>query len=127
MPPRLENPGSIDARAALSAALAALTLALVLSGCGSVQTTTRTHRATLADNDQEFNRYVERRTEALYRMGATKDRSAAEFQARTEATRRYGERIPESSASWSWGSSKKEPALTLADYEKMTRDAAKAR
>ena len=106
--------------------LVVFVLVLTAAGCGSVKTTTRAHRATLADNTQDFDRYVERRTNSLALMGVTKNRGEAEFQARTEATRRYGERTPEYTSSWSWGGSK-EPALTLADYEKMTRDAAKAR
>lgn len=101
-------------------------LAFAVSGCGSIQTTTRTHQATLADNTQDFDRYVERRTTMLQEMGVTKNSSEAEFQARNEATRRYGERTPEVSTTWSWRSSK-EPQLKLADYEKMTRDAARSR
>ena len=87
-------------------------------------TRTQTHRTTLADRNADFDRYVERRTESLQASGAFKDKAEAEAKAREEATHRYGEQIPEISGSWTWSSgSGGGRSLTLADYDKMTKDA----
>lgn len=109
----------------MSRALAFVVFGLLMSGCGTHPVTrTQTHRTTLADRNADFDRYVERRTESLQASGAFKDKAEAEAKAREEATHRYGEQIPEISGSWTWssGGAGNRP-LTLADYDKMVKDA----
>ncbi len=79
-------------------------LALAFAGCNLVPTaSTRVRRATLADNNAEFDRYVEQRTNTLLQMGVTTDRARAQSQALTDATQRYGPRAEEVIPSWTWG------------------------
>lgn len=69
----------------------ALVLCLGLGGClHSPNTANPGHRATLADNTQDFDRYVEQRTTSLLAMGASRDPADARAQATLDATGRYG-------------------------------------
>jgi hypothetical protein len=74
-------------------------------------------RSVFVDNSAAFDAYLTRRTDDLLRMGATKDRSAAESQARSEAARRYGPRTPAAAAAWSVPTRRGSRALTASELD----------
>jgi hypothetical protein len=68
-------------------------------------------------NAREFDAYASRRAADLLRMGATKDRSEAEFQAQIDAERRYGPRTGGDTTSWSWTTARENRGLTQSDID----------
>ena len=92
-------------------------LSLALAGCAlHPENPPLNHTATIG-NAREFDAYASRRTEDLLRMGATKDRSEAEFQAQIDAERRYGERTGGDPTSWSWTTAHENRDLTQSDID----------
>lgn len=93
-------------------------LSAALGGCAMHPARTPSDAPAFADNSATFDAYASKRAASLLQMGATKDGSAAEFQARVEAERRYGPRIPVDSASWSRSTSRESRTLTSAELDK---------
>lgn len=81
------------------ALLLAVWLSAFVAGCSSGPGSNVQHHApaTFA-SAADFDAYVQRRTDDLLRMGATKYPSEAALQARIDAERRYGRRMPTDSA-----------------------------
>ncbi len=89
---------------------------LGLGGCTLRPASTPRDASVFADNSAAFDAYATKRAADLLQMGATKDRSAAAFQARMEAERRYGPRTPVDAVSWS--TSRESRTLTSAEIDK---------
>ena len=77
-------------------------LGLALGGCALQTKQSPSDRSPVMENARDYDAYVERRTDDLMRMGATKNRSDASTLAEDEAERRFGPRTPTDAASWSW-------------------------
>ncbi len=90
-------------------------LCFVTGGCMSRPGTAVNTVSGRANNTAEFDAYTSRRAADLIRMGATKDRSEADFQARLEAERRYGPRTEPDFVSWSRSTAT--PSRTLSSDE----------
>jgi hypothetical protein len=92
-------------------------LGLTLGGCALQPANPSLDRTVGIGNAREFDAYASRRTEDLLRMGATKDRSEAEFQAQIDAESRYGPRTGGDTTSWSWTTARENRDLTQSDID----------
>jgi hypothetical protein len=96
----------------------AAVLSVALAACTLRPAKAPSDASAFADNSGAFDAYTSKRAADLLRMGATKDRGEAEFQARTEAERRYGPRTPSDSAAWSASTARESRKLTSAEINK---------
>jgi hypothetical protein len=105
-----------------SSFIVAVALSSLVAGCAGTmkQSSTRPTTQTLA-----FDRFVEERTESLYRTGGFKNRADAAFKAREEATHLYGESQPEFSTTWSSSTAPKKTQSEVNDeLAKLARERA---
>jgi hypothetical protein len=93
-------------------------LSLAVGGCLSHPSSAVNTVAGRANNSAEFDAYTSRRSADLLRMGATKNASEADFQARLEAERRYGPRTELDSVSWSRSTASQSRTLSSGEIDK---------
>ncbi|MES2694738.1 MAG: hypothetical protein V4773_14790 [Verrucomicrobiota bacterium] len=92
--------------------------ALFFGGCANGSGTVVNQQAPgVFSNTAAFDHYVEQRSSSLLLLGATKNRTESESQARMEAERRYGPRATVDSASIGYRTGSSNRSLKMSEID----------